>query len=164
MEQDILQITVFDFSPEDCAQTTQIVRGYCQEQNFPVSISQFTKMQPFVLDFKQRCDAGHCYDMAFAGVDDIMGVEAARHIRGMDDLFPLFFVSRPENDYGMEAFRLLALHYMIKPVSAQEVEKGISRIMDRTYSGRRPAMLRGGESEWLDNLHPSPYKRKKEEQ
>lgn len=163
METEILQITVFDFSTVDCAQTAEAVRAFCTQRGLPAEIKQFTAIKPFVMDFKERCDAGECYDIAFVGVDDIMGVEAARHIRGMDDIFPLFFVSKQGNDYGLEACRLMALHYIIKPVSAGALEIGINRISARTYSGRRSALLRGGEGEWLDNLHPSPYKREKVE-
>lgn len=163
MEMNAVQITIFDLSAEDCAQTAEAVGAYCADCGLPVRISQFTEMQPFVLDFKARCDAGRCYDMAFVGADGIMGVEAARHIRGMDDLFPLFFVSRPGSDYALEACRLEALHYLIKPVSARALEVCLSRIAARTYTGRRPELLRGGQAEWFDNLHPSPYKRRKAE-
>lgn len=163
METEAVQITVFDLAAEDCAQTAEKLRAYCMGRGLPVKVEQFTKIQPFVLDFKSRCDAGRCYDMAFVGADSIMGVEAARHIRGMDDLFPLFFVSHRGNDYGMEAYRLLALHYLIKPVSAQALETCISRITCNQYSGRRPTLLRGGQAEWWDNAYPSPYKRRKAE-
>lgn len=144
-------------------QTAQAVGAYCAGCGLPADINRFTQMQPFVLDFKARCDAGRCYDMAFVGADGIMGIEVARHIRGMDDMFPLFFVSRPGSDYALEACRLEALHYLIKPVSAQALEVCISRIAARTYTGRRSELLLGGEVEWYDNLHPSPYKRRKAE-
>lgn len=163
METEAIQITVFDLVEEDCVHTAEELRTYCMCQGLPAKVEQFTKIQPFVLDFKSRCDVGRCYDMAFVGVDDIMGVEAARHVRGMDDLFPLFFISRQGNDYAMEAYRLMTLHYLIKPVLAQALEDCISRITSNQYSGRRPPLLWGGQSEWLDNLHPSPYKRRREE-
>lgn len=140
METEAVQITVFDLEAEDSVQIAEKLQVYCTGQGLPVKVKQFTKIQPFVLDFKSRCDAGWCYDMAFVGTDSIMGVEAARHIREMDDLFPLFFVSRRGNDYAMEAYRLQVLHYIIKPVSAQALETCISRITCHHYSGRRPPL------------------------
>lgn len=128
METELVQITVFDFTVEDCAQTAGKQRAYCMDRSPPAKLEQFTKIQLFVLDFKSGCDVGRCYDMAFVGVDDIMGVVAARHIRSMDGLLPLFFVSRQGNDYAMEAYRLLPLHYLIKPVSTDAVEEVVRRI------------------------------------
>lgn len=162
METKAVQITVFDLQAEDCAWTAESLRAYCAACGLPADVVQFTEMQPFVLDFKDRCDAGRCYGMAFVGVDTIMGVEAARHIRGMDDLFPLFFVSRAGGDFALEACRLSALHYLFKPVTAQALETCFARLTGRCYPGR-PLPLHGCKTQRPDHETPSPCEREKTE-
>ena len=120
-------ITVFDLDEEDCARTADAIREYYGQWGGPVDIARFTDMSSFANDFKQKMDAGAMYDMVFVGVDGMMGLEAARNIRELSEHRPLFFVSKVF-DYGLEAFRLCALDYLIKPVQPESVGRAVPRI------------------------------------
>lgn len=131
-----LQVTVFDFLAQDCAHTAKMLREYFKYRRLKAQVIEFTQIQPFVNDFKDKCNEGIPYDIAFIGVDNMMGVEAARQIRGRDDLLPMFLVSMV-SDFGLEGFRLRALDYLTKPVSNVAVEEAVTRITMKCYGGFR---------------------------
>lgn len=117
------RIAVFDFNPADCAHTAEVIRALLGQG---AQVTDYTDMQEFVYAFRDGRDSSLPFDMAFVGVDDMMGVETARNIREMDGNCPLFLVSQV-SDYGLEGFRLGALDYLTKPVSAQRVMRALQR-------------------------------------
>jgi DNA-binding LytR/AlgR family response regulator len=143
MQAEMLRATVFDLHAEDCERVAQTLREYFTARSLPAEIEEFTGIQPFVLAHKARYDAGTPHDMAFVGVDSMIGAEAARHIREIDAELPMFFVSSV-SDFALEAHRLFALNYLTKPVSPLAVEESVSRITMSCYAGHRiPDLLLG---------------------
>lgn len=139
MKATALQITVFDFSSQDCLHTVRILEKFFKNQNISAQVRGFTKLQVFLSDAEKQANQGRFYDMAFVGVDNMMGVEAARHIRELDTGLPLFLVSGA-NDFGMEGFRLQVLDYLIKPLSLKTVKEAVARITMKCFSGHRIPM------------------------
>ena len=129
-----IRIAVFDFNTEDCAETAAAVRSHFSKSGEPAEVMEFTGYQPFVHDFKCSRDAGTPYDMTFIGVDSMMGVEVARHIRDLDEWCPIFLVSAV-SDFGLEGYRLRALHYLTKPASAKMVKSAVERIGAKSLAG-----------------------------
>lgn len=128
------QIAVFDLDPTSCSQMAEAVREYYNARGAPALVREFTAMQPFAYDFKDRQDAGEGYDMVFIGVDSMLGIETAYNIRQLDEWCPMFLCSEVA-DYAMEAFRLRALHYVLKPLSAKRVGEATGRIGMRCQAG-----------------------------
>jgi DNA-binding LytR/AlgR family response regulator len=130
-----LHVMAFDLRPEDCERTAKTLRKYFNAHGPPAEVTEYTSIQPFVLDYMDRYGAGAFCDMAFVGTDSMMGVEAARAVRGIDGELPLFFVSEV-SDFALEAHRLLALNYLTKPLLARDVEDSVARITMSCYVGR----------------------------
>ena len=131
----IKRVSVFDLNGDDCTNIVLSIRLYFEEHGIPVTISQFTKMQPFAYDFDNCQKSGSPYHMVFIGVDNMLGVETARNIRGLNERCPMFLLSNT-GDYGMEGFRLHALDYITKPLSPERVKEALSRI-DRAHKEKR---------------------------
>lgn len=119
------RISVFDFIAADCAHTAESIRKWYAEEG--AEVAEYTVMCDFVYDFSDRLESDAPYDMVFICADNMMGVETARNIREMDGLCPLFLVSTV-SDFGIEGFRLHALDYLTKPVSAERVGQAVQRI------------------------------------
>ena len=122
---------LFDFNAADCAETAETVRRYYRLINMRAEIAEFTDYTRFVYDFRDKSKKGHAYDMVFIGVDNMMGVEVARHIRELDGWCPLFLFSHT-GEYAMEGFRLQALHYLSKPITVENVKNAVERIGSKT--------------------------------
>jgi DNA-binding LytR/AlgR family response regulator len=118
------QIAVFDFAEADCIHTAAKIREHFGESG---TVAEYTVMQDFVYAFQEKRDAGTPFDMVFIGVDNMMGAETARNIREMSRDCPMFLVSEV-SDFGLEGYRLSALDYLTKPVTAERVKGAVERI------------------------------------
>jgi len=137
------RIAVFDFNAADCTETAEIVRRHYRLRDEPAELAEFTDYSLFAYDFQKNRDTGSPYDMVFIGVETMMGVEVARHIRELDEWCPMFLVSEV-NDFAMEGYRLHALHYFSKPATAAKVKNAIERIGAKSLIGlQRPALSVG---------------------
>lgn len=119
------QIAVFDLDSAACAYTAETVQQWYGVEW--ADIHEYTDMQEFVYSFKDKRDSGAQYDMVFLCADDITGIETAHNVREMDKNCPIFLVSSVDY-FSMEAFRLHALDYLIKPVSPERIGQAVSRI------------------------------------
>ena len=117
------QIAVFDFVEAECNHTAKKVREFFREN---ADVTEYTTMLEFTYSFVDRQDAGDPFDMVFIGIDNMLGVETARNIRGACMDCPMFIVSKVA-DYGIEGFRLHALDYLIKPVSSDWIKRAVMR-------------------------------------
>jgi DNA-binding LytR/AlgR family response regulator len=142
MDNEKLRVTVFDLCAEDCERTARALREFFAGRVLPAEVAEFSDIAAFVLDHHARYHGGMPYDIAFVGVDSMMGAEAARAVRGIDKAMPLFFVSKM-SDFALEAFRLTALDFLTKPVSQEAAAGAVARITAPCYSGHRiPGLLR----------------------
>lgn len=107
----------------DCNHTAKKVREFFGDD---ADVAEYTEMQAFTYAFVGKRDEGDPFDMVFIGIDNMLGVETARNIRGACHNCPLFIVSEVI-DYGIEGFRLYALDYLIKPVSSDRITRAVMR-------------------------------------
>jgi two-component SAPR family response regulator len=121
------QIGVFDFVEADCSFTAKIIREFFGEDS---EVIEYTAMQAFTYAFVDRLEANNPFDMVFIGIDNMLGVETARNIRGASMNCPMFIVSEV-TDYGIEGFRLYALDYLIKPVSLDKIKRAVQRTKNK---------------------------------
>ena len=145
------RIAVFDFNAADCTETAEILRRHFRLRDEPIELAEFTDYSHFAYDFKENRDTGLPYDMAFIGVDSMMGVEVARHIRELDEWCPMFLISGV-NDFAMEGYRLHALHYFSKPATAAKIKNAIERIGAKSLSGLQDPALFSGEGKSKESI------------
>lgn len=115
------QIVVYDAVAADCHVTAEAAREVFSRAGVPAVVREFTDDETFVYHFRDN----HC-DMAFVGVGSILDIETARGIRGLDEGCPLYLVSE-KAEYALEGYRLSALDFLVKPVTAARVQEAVNR-------------------------------------
>lgn len=131
------RIAVFDLNEADCAATAAALRAcYAESGADPPEIVPFTSVQGFTHDF--GAGPGSRYDMAFWGIDGMLGVETARILRGHNPDCPLFLLSDTA-DYALEGYRLHALDYVLKPATAQRLREAMECIELQCLAGTKGA-------------------------
>lgn len=116
------RIAVFDFDEAGRRAVAEAVRGCCARDGTHAEIAEYGEISSMAYSHQERP-----YDMFFVVVRDMMGVEAARLIREMDKLCPIFLISQT-GEYAMEGYRIHALHYLLLPVTPEGVAEAIGRI------------------------------------
>jgi len=117
----VRRIAVYDTSAKDCHITAQALLECFDKTGIAAKVNEFTGSEEFVFDFRDN----H-YDMAFVGIGSMLDMEAARGVRYLDENCPLFLVSSI-TEYALEGFRISALDYLIKPVTAQRAKEAVER-------------------------------------
>lgn len=116
----VRQVAVFDFDPEG---REDLIKTLCQYFGPDgAGLHPFGDTQSIA-----RAVQGGGYDMAFVAVNGMPAMETARLVRESAPRCPLFLVSST-GDYALEGFRLHALDYLIRPVSAQRIGEAVARI------------------------------------
>jgi DNA-binding LytR/AlgR family response regulator len=136
MNEKVLLIAVYDSEAADCARTARTLRRFFNDRGVSAEVKNFTNDTEFVYDCKNKSDAGVLYDLAFIGVDNMLGAETARHVRQFDKTMPQFFVSQV-SEYALEAFRVTALDFLTKPVSPRSLEEAFSRLEQKRRADYR---------------------------
>lgn len=122
-------IAVFDFDPIGAQELRRIVEEAVRDH--PVKVRAFTDIQEAAV-----AALAESWEMAFVVVEGMPGVESARLIRESAPALPLFLVSST-GDYALEGFRLQALDYLIRPVSAERVRAAVARLQTICWHDRR---------------------------
>jgi len=117
----VISVAVYDTISEDCETTAEAVREYYQRRGEQASVRTFTESQGFLTDFRRRR-----YDMAFLAVNNPLDLAVAHNAGQTDRACPLIFVS-DTGDYAIEAFRLPAIDYILKPVTWERVDESAER-------------------------------------
>ena len=84
----------------------------------------------------------HKADAVFLDVEmpDMDGIELSSHILELQENVAVIFVTA-YNQYAVEAFRLNALDYLLKPVSADRLKETLNRVIREKAISMQPAVL-----------------------
>jgi len=134
-----MKIGVFDLKPEELEETAQAVRSGFERLKADAEVWTYDDSRAFIEGFRESR-----YDMIFMGVDSMMGVEAARMIRGFGPDCHMFFVSN-STEYGVEAFRLTCHDYLMKPLTAEKVEEVAGRLRKKRGAAKDSPFALGSE-------------------
>ena len=82
---------------------------------------------------------GRSYDLLFLDIimPEITGMELARKIGMIAPDTPVVFLT-DSDAYGVEAFSVRALHYVIKPITEQSLKECLNRVEERRSARRAP--------------------------
>jgi DNA-binding LytR/AlgR family response regulator len=114
----------------------KICRGILEKLNIGHSISVFENSAAFWSAFSN----GARYDLMLLDIvmGETDGLELARKIRGHDgDAAIVFITSSPE--YAVQGYDVNALHYLMKPLDGEKLEKTIASDYERRF--RRQSLI-----------------------
>ena len=107
-------------------------RAILDSINIDHRVSVYSNSADFVNDFEIR---QHRYEMVLLDIvmDGINGMEIAQKIREQDDDTAIVFITAYDK-YAIQGFSVKALHYLMKPVDARQLENLIRSVVDRGAS------------------------------
>lgn len=129
-EQNILQIGICDDEPLAVDYLTLHLTKWAKETGHPLHISTFFSAEQFLFEY----EANQNYDILLLDIQmgEMNGMELARRIREQNETVQLVFITALA-DYISEGYEVSALHYLLKPVSAEK----LFSVMNRAVQDRR---------------------------
>lgn len=122
----MMRLAVCDNEIEECI----LIKRQLEKcgQNSPsetYEIHHFTSGEAFLEELRK--DSGD-YDMVFMDVymDGMNGIEAARAARKLSPMLELVFITT-SREFAVEAFQIQALHYLVKPVTLEQLGTALDR-------------------------------------
>lgn len=104
-----------------------------EKQGKPMELSSFGSAESFWFAYEERSDFDILFlDIQMAGMD---GMELARKVRERDKDMVIVFATGV-TDYLEEGYEVEALYYLVKPLSAEKVEKCMEKAASRRRSER----------------------------
>lgn len=114
----LLRIAVCEDNKEDMDQLIRMIHMSLSAQSRPFDISRFQTGKALLSKYRPGQ-----FDVLFIDMflGDTLGIQIARQIRESGDQSHLVFVTQSP-DFALEGYAVQAAHYLIKPVSAADIE------------------------------------------
>ena len=125
------KIAIVEDDPAQAENLRQLLMRFSSEKKKPMKIEAFPDSYRFLSAYKGG------YDIVFMDIDmpGINGMEAAGHLRKMDDVVCLIFVTNLAQ-YALQGYEVSAKYYLLKPVRyadfAFKMEKVFKELPDRS--------------------------------
>lgn len=112
------KIAVVDDSPADAEYVAALVARWAEEARHTVGISVFPSAEAFLFQYEDEQN----FDILLLDIEmgKMNGVDLAKAVRGRDGLIQIIFITGYP-DFMAEGYEVSALHYLMKPVSAQKL-------------------------------------------
>lgn len=120
----MLHLAVCDDRTEDRERLCRLLEEYGQCNNLELTIDQWSTGEEFLLAF-----APGRYQLLFLDIymKQINGVETARTLREQDENCAIVFVTTSQ-EHAVDGFDVNALHYLLKPITAAQLEAVFQRL------------------------------------
>ncbi len=119
----MLKIKILEDQPEQMNRLTEMLRRYAEAHaDFAYELQTYTEGIALLTDY--RCDT----DLLFMDIQlpDILGIEAAKKIRQMDERVMIIFITML-TQYAIEGYTVGAFDYVLKPVRYDEFTAKMDR-------------------------------------
>lgn len=115
------RIAVCDDNQNDLLIFSNYILQYCQRQEIDIDLKCFPGAQELLETIAE-------FDIIFMDIylKDANGLEIIGQVRGTMSHTPVVFLTS-SREFAIEAFRVNALHYLVKPVSQSDLEAALAR-------------------------------------
>ncbi|MBP5200513.1 MAG: response regulator transcription factor [Schwartzia sp.] len=123
-----MKIAIVEDDKMDMARLRQIVEAKLQEREDDSTVQCFSSGEDFLRAFSPGK-----YGLIFLDnyIGGTLGINLAQKVRAMDPRTALVFVSMSA-EFAISGFEVQALHYLIKPVTPDEIDKVFDRLRNTT--------------------------------
>ena len=140
-------VWICDDEPQQAGFLQRLTADWAKRRAFKLHITQYHSAEEllFAYDADKRVDI-LLLDIELPGIS---GMELARRVRQSDRQLQIVFVSG-YSDYLADGYEVEALHYLLKPVSAQKLDAVLDRALERLDARGRSLLV--GSDEGLCRL------------
>ena len=120
----MLNIIILEDQAEQADRLSHMLKKYAEShEGFAYNLKLYDRSIPFLTEYK--CDA----DLLFLDIQipDMLGMEAAKRIRQMDNRVMIIFVTML-TQYAIEGYSVGAFDYVLKPVRFEEFSSKMDRV------------------------------------
>ena len=120
----MLNIIILEDQAEQAERLSRMLEKYAKAHDgLPYNLKVYDRSIPFITEY--RCDA----DLIFMDIQipDMLGMEAAKKIRQMDDRVMIIFITML-TQYAIEGYSVGAFDYVLKPVRYEEFSTKMDRV------------------------------------
>ena len=135
-------VWICDDEPQQAGFLQRLTADWAKRRAFKLHITQFHSAEEllFAYDADKRVDI-LLLDIELPGIS---GMELARRVRQSDRQLQIVFVSG-YSDYLADGYEVEALHYLLKPVSAQKLDAVLDRALERLDARGRSLLVESDE-------------------
>lgn len=123
-----MNLVIVDDLKSDLKALQQLLSDYLEQHHVEYKIFPFSSGRDFLSVFHPNRFDAVFLDMQ---MDDISGMEIARHVRLLDSKIPIIFVTIEEG-YALEGYSVWAMDYIVKPVSAHRLSSLMNRLVEQS--------------------------------
>ncbi len=118
-----MNIAILEDDPQDREHLRLLLETYAEESGLRIAVETFSAGEKFLRAFRPGK-----YGLIFFDnyIGNGLGIDVARKVRLMDNEADIVFVSMSA-EFAIVGFEVRALHYLIKPVTLQEIERVFER-------------------------------------
>jgi DNA-binding LytR/AlgR family response regulator len=124
-----INIAACDSNINDCNVLKSIIHSFCLAQDITAKIDMYSDKDDFLTSASDSQ-----YDIVFleTNPDGINGIDIVNSTKDLINLNKTHFIfSSDSPEYALEAFNLNAVHYLVKPLSAEGVTEAMRRCIVR---------------------------------
>ena len=135
-------VWICDDEPQQAGFLQRLTADWAKRRAFKLHITQYHSAEEllFAYDADKRVDI-LLLDIELPGIS---GMELARRVRQSDRQLQIVFVSG-YSDYLADGYEVEALHYLLKPVSAQKLSAVLDRALERLDARGRSLLVESDE-------------------
>lgn len=138
-----MRIAIIDDSATDRDALVTLLKMFFQKMDFPIGFHEFDSAELFFSDLEPEL-----YDLCFMDIflGGMNGMDAARRLYEIDSDCTVIFLSSSDQYIG-EGYRVRALRYLLKPVTAAQIQEVLPECVERAVLSLRRLTVQVGRKE-----------------
>lgn len=121
-----LKIAICEDNREDCSTLKSMIDDFLTAHDVKAEISVYSCGEDFLIAHRSRHYDIVFMDIYLTGIDGMVTAAAARSEKNIQIVF-----TTCSREYAIEAFRLDAVHYLVKPFPSEAVAEALKRCFSR---------------------------------
>ncbi|MBQ9377614.1 MAG: response regulator transcription factor [Schwartzia sp.] len=129
-----MRIAIVEDEEKDMRQLMGVLDAYAGGRGLTVEIDAFSSGEDFLRAFEPKKYALVFFDNY---IGNGLGIDFAHKARALDTDVEFVFVSM-SMEFALSGYEVRALHYLIKPVTSEEIEKVFTRLLRKASTSEVP--------------------------
>lgn len=131
-------IAVCDDNETDIKYITSLVNQWAEESGCAVRLDSFSSAESFLFSYEEKKD----YDILLLDIEmgKKSGIELARQVREENEQVQIIFVTGFP-DFAMDGYEVAALHYLMKPLDREKLEKTLGMAVGKLGKTKRTLLF-----------------------